>query len=295
MQKSILWDYITARETLLDASSLAAWEKELSAQLGVKPYAAPKEGPLGLISKLKRLLIARAFFVHLHTLPFIVICGPDGVGKTTLLQNILKIFACLPLNTAHFHHTDLAKAKETKAANDLVKEEDISFWRKLRRRYTPAIIKKIYGTFSGELKYALRINAEIYRNFYAGKLSLSDRYIYDRAVKMQMLPGKIKSAKIATSLNAYLMRRPYHVIVPTDTPAAIHARKQELTPDEITRYYADLKLAFKRCGLKQTDYIEVGGKTPEDLALEAAEIILERLSPLIFRYIGSFEKALKRS
>lgn len=265
--------------------------KDIQEMLGITPYAKPRPQTLSYLQKIKRMVLMRAFFIHMHTPSFIVISGPDGVGKTTLLTNILRLFETLPFNTAHFHHTGLGKAK-TKLVD---KEGDMSLGRRLRRRYTPKAIKVIYGSMSGELRYAMRINKEVMTNFYRGTLTFSDRYIYDRTVKMHMLPDKLWITKIATRINAYLMRNPTVMIIPTDSAEAIFKRKQELQPDEIIRYYDDLEGMVKRCSVSCVHEIGVAGKSPEELAVEATQDILQSLSPLIFRSIGMYERGLKRS
>ncbi|PCJ99936.1 MAG: hypothetical protein COA45_03745 [Zetaproteobacteria bacterium] len=283
------------RETLIknvQAARKGTASKDIQQQLGITPYAKPQTQTLSYLQKIKRMILMRAFFIHMHTPSFIVISGPDGVGKTTLLRNILRLFETLPFNTANFHHTGLGKAK-TKPVES--KEENMSLGRRLRRRYTPKAIKVIYGSISGELRYAMRINKEVMTNFYRGTLTFSDRYIYDRTVKMHMLPDKLWITKIATRINAYLMRNPTVMIVPTDSAKAIFKRKQELQPDEIIRYYDDLTGVMKRCSVPCMHEIGVAGKSPEELAVEATQYILHSLSPLIFRSIGMYERDLKRS
>ena len=265
--------------------------KDIQEQLGITPYAKPQPQPLSFLQKMKRKILVRAFFIHMHTPPFIVVSGPDGVGKTTLLTNILRLFATLPFKTETFHHTGLGKAK-TKIVE--TKEENMSLGRLLRRRYTPKAIKVIYGSITSEIRYAMRINKEVVNNFYSGTLTFSDRYIYDRAVKMKMLPDKLVVAKITTRINAVLMRNPTVMIIPIDDAEAIFKRKQELQPDEIVRYYGDLDCVVNARTLRCVHKIGVAGKSPEDLAIEATQEILQSLSPLIFRSIGMYERDLKR-
>lgn len=265
--------------------------KEVQERLEITPYAKKTETSPTFLQKCKRVFLERAFFVHYHSVPFIVISGPDGVGKTTLLNNILRLFETLPFQTNSFHHTGLTKDKN--ASPKIVREEEMSLGRRLRRRFTPASVKKIYGAVSGEVKYAITINKEILKGFYTGMLVFSDRYIYDRAIKMRMIPGKMSISKITTRINARLMRKPMAMIVPTDEPQAIFKRKQELTPDEIALYYTEMDKML--CGAPCVHKIGVAGKSPEELALEATQKILRSLEPMIFNLIGMYEKNLKRS
>lgn len=265
--------------------------REVQDRMGVTPYAKKSETPPSFLQKCKRAFLERAFFVHWHDAPFIVISGPDGVGKTTLLNNVQRLFETLPFQTNSFHHTGLTKEKN--AAPKVQREEDMSLARRLRRRFTPVLVKKIYGAVSGETKYAITINREVLKGFYTGTLVFSDRYIYDRAIKMRMLPGKMSVSKITTRINACLMRKPVTMIVPTDEPQAIFKRKQELQPDEIALYYIELDKMLS--GAPCVHKIGVAGKSPEDLALEATQKILLSLEPMIFNLIGMYEKNLKRS
>ena len=155
-------------------------------------------------------------------------------------------------------------------------------------------IKKIYGALSGEIQYAIKINKEVIKGFYSGTLVFSDRYIYDRAIKMRMHPDKMMISKVATRLNAYLMRNPAVMVIPTDDPMEIYKRKQELTPEEIERYYDEMDSLTKHCKSSSIHKIVVSGKTPEDLAKEATARIIKSLSPMIFHLVGTYEKELKR-
>ncbi len=269
--------------------------KEVQEKLGIIPYAKKEPVKLSKAQKIKREILLRGFFIHKHVMPFIVISGPDGVGKTTLLTNILKLFDNLPFKTDNFHHTGLGKAQQKKTDAAEIKEEDMSLARRLRRRYTPQFIKTIYGAIAGEIKYAMRINKKVVENFYSATLTFSDRYIYDRAVKMRMIKGKLVVSKITTRINAYLMRRPTVMIVPSDDPDAIFKRKQELQIDEIKHYYDELDNFIKKCSIPCVHKVDVAGKTPEELAEEATRKILKSLPrDLIFRAIGMYERELKR-
>lgn len=269
--------------------------KDVQRKLGITPYAKPKDIPLSKLQKIKRVILKHGFFIHMHAMPFIVISGPDGVGKTTLLTNILRLFDSLPLKTANFHHTGLGKNKSKKATqNQDIKEEEMSLIRRLRRRYTPVFIKKIYGAITGETRYAMQINTEIVKNFYSSTLTFSDRYIYDREIKMRMLPDKMRISKITTRINSYLMRKPSILIIPTDKPDAIFTRKQELQIDEIKTYYDELKNIIQNRKFPCIHYVDIAGKTPEDLGIETTKMILQSLSPVLFNAIGTYEKELKR-
>lgn len=266
--------------------------KEVQERLGITPYV--KKAPITRTKaqNIKRSILLYGFFIHKHVMPFIVISGPDGVGKTTLMSNILKLFDNLPFKTDNFHHTGLGKSQQKTVE---VKEENMSLARKLRRRYTPKFIKVIYGAVTAEIRYAMRINKKVVENFYSATLTFSDRYIYDRAVKMRMIEGKVLVTKITTRINAYLMRRPTVMIVPTDSPDAIYKRKQELNPDEIKHYYNELDNFINKCSIPCVHKVAVAGKTPEELAEEATREILRSLpKDLIFRAIGMYERELKR-
>ncbi|MGH1456348.1 MAG: hypothetical protein ACRBDI_06175 [Alphaproteobacteria bacterium] len=284
----------SARNVLIQnvqAARKGTASKDIQKELGVTPYAKKQETAPAFLQKVKRGFLMRAFFVHLHVMPFIVISGPDGVGKTTLLHNIMRLFASLPFKTFDFHHTGLTKEKVFTVE---MKEENMTLLRRLRRRYTPIFVKKLYGAISGEIKYALRINKEILSGFYSGTLVFSDRYIYDRAIKMRMTPDKMQISKITTRINAHLMRKPTVMIIPTDTSEAIYKRKQELQPAEIKRYYDELDHLTQWGDEPHVHKVEVEGKTPESLAIEATAKIIKSLSPLIFHAIGMYEKDLKR-
>lgn len=111
---------------------------------------------------------------------------------------------------------------------------------------------------------------------------------------MAMLPSKSRASKILTRINAKLMRKPTVIIIPTDNANAIYKRKQELQPDEINRYYNDLHNILENHDQSSIHKIAVANKSPEDLAIEATNKILQSLEPVIFQAISVYEKDLKR-
>jgi thymidylate kinase len=215
-----------ARKTLFtEVQAARKGNKDLQDKYGIQPYVEKLESSLSTVERLKRSMLERCFFIHKNRPLFVVISGPDGVGKTTLLTNMLKVFDGLPFLIKHFHHTGLAKgeAAQKPVTSD---ESQMSLARRLRRRFTPHVIKTLYGAVTGELNYAMRLNKEVVQNFYQGRFIFSDRYIYDRTVKMQMSPDKLRISKFLTWINAKLMRPPTIMIVPQDTPDAIYKRNK---------------------------------------------------------------------
>ena len=282
-----------------DISALSAepsspkWLSDFALQTDIKPYAIPKAIRESSFESIKQRILGKLFFIHRKRIAFIVISGPDGVGKTTLLNNINAIFRGFPILIDSFHHTTLVKSSTdmSKTPHHL-KIENLSFLRTMRRKFTPPIVKSIYSAIVSELSYATKINTRVNDNFQQGKLTFSDRYIYDRTIKMGMAKGKSKLSKHLTKLSTSLMRRPEITIIPIDKPSNILRRKKELTLIQIEQYYQQLNLFFPE---KQNNCLRIIIKdsSPEQLAISVSNQILSLLGEQVFKYIGKYESHMK--
>lgn len=266
--------------------------KNFAREFNIQPYSSGQMHPPNFMQRLKRKLLNNLYFFHFHTMPFIVISGPDGVGKSTLINNILLLFSSLPFQIESFHHTELTKRK-IEVAQEI--KHNLTMFRKFLRRFTPSRLKIIYGTITGETRYATVINKKFVEAFYNPALVISDRYIYDRTIKMKMLPKKSMVSKFIVQINSKLMRRPSIVIIPRDSEKNIFSRKQELNPSEITYYYSELDKILHDCKAPIVHNIDMKNREPKKLALATAKIILASLnSDFLFKLIGTYEKDLKK-
>ena len=89
-----------------------------------------------------RIMLEYLFFIHKSKPCFIVISGPDGVSKSTLIENLRKLLSFFPINIEYFHHTSYTKKviKEN-ADNFLIKKEKYILWKIFKKYFTRIFIK----------------------------------------------------------------------------------------------------------------------------------------------------------
>jgi thymidylate kinase len=279
------------------AADDTAWLDVLTNTLGVAPYHAQPPRPRRWRTRLSRFVFFRLLFFHHHRPPFLVVSGADGVGKSTLIRNVVDILSSYPLEVRHFHHTDLSKdpAWETRAVGDQgnadarpARSLGYRIARALWRSLVPPAAKLALTAIIGELRYARRLNLAVGRDFYAGRLTLSDRYVYDRAVKMNMLP-KPAVQKWAARANCRIMRPPRLTLVLTDEPVNIRARKQELSLEEIEQYQGDLLATCRRVGAPCYE-LPVDGRPAEALVAEVTTALLMAAGSDVVAAVGVWER-----
>ena len=62
----------------------------------------------------KKNIVNFFIFKQFYVNNIFTICGPDGVGKSTALMEIDKIFSIYPFNLKNFHHSDVGNKKKNK-------------------------------------------------------------------------------------------------------------------------------------------------------------------------------------
>lgn len=250
--------------------------------LGIASYREAAATQQTWRNRLSRRMLRDLFFIHHHDVALVCVSGPDGVGKSTLVGNILQKLSQYPLQTAAFHHTRLVKER---MATQSQRRRSLT-WR-LLRLVVPESLRQPFRTLLGEYGYARNLNREIADQHLAGQLTLTDRYAYDRCLKMR-LHRKSLLQRILAWATVLLMRRPRLLIVPVDTPPAIHARKTELSERQIAWYYDQMR-RIVRWRRIETLWLTLPN-TPQNLAMQATRAILLALGDDLFAMIGRYEK-----
>ncbi|MBZ0147307.1 MAG: hypothetical protein K8F62_07140 [Pseudorhodoplanes sp.] len=275
----------------------ADWAKALSERHAARKRdlatLASIARPKKLRVRLGRILFFRLPFIHRHRPLFFAVCGPDGVGKSTTIALMLDMLRGYPLDVRVLHHTTYAKEKERRmvdeqrAGNGPLRSLPYRIMRALWRGFVPNAIKRALGGIVAESKYARRLNAAIGEDFFAGRLTLMDRYVYDRWLKMRLLP-RPGFQHLALRILCRVMRPPCVTLALADDATKVFERKQELSPAQIADYTTALAALCRQVGAPYY-HLAIVGREPEAVAAEAVGVLLQYSGSELFDAIGRFE------
>jgi|TARA_Y100000031_G_scaffold148832_1_gene185714 hypothetical protein len=262
--------------------------------------------------KLLFLSFKYLYFLHLPKALFFTINGADGVGKSTAVEIVNKIFLNYPLPFNYFHNKRILLEKiienedkekcvttvhkkqnnkikilhDKKSNNEFNKIQIII--RKIgKHKYTPEILRNLWYLLNSwplinrEAKYAFTLNEYLADNYFSKHILLLDRYRYDKWVKNKI---RAESTNILTFVN-YLfckaLHSPRRVIILKDNPKKIYKRKQELTEIQIDKFQKEIITLCYKFKLK-TNVIEINSQTPKEIASKIAEIVITDLGEDLF-------------
>jgi len=265
-------------------------------------YAVGKTTPvISRISELKKKIARKYYIWHIKGPMLFTIHGPDGVGKTTVTQEISKILSEYPFAHDVFHHISGWKKKPVLTENiDSHNKSDsrdlaVPLWRKILRviyRNSPEFIQAIWLYSSNYIKYSSNLNRHILKRFYGHKIVVCDRYIYDLWAKEQVAPAYSKILFPLHYLFNRALRFPIRTFLINDDPTEIYKRKQELSVDQISQYQDSMDNIVQSLNVP-TLKILVSGRKPRDIAREMVTVILKDIDPEVFNLMR--EEAVKKS
>ena len=240
----------------------------------------------GLRRKIFRFMFEECFFIRrkVYTSHFFVISGADGVGKTTVGNEIIQLFKNFPLSVRFAHH--ISEWKRKHKVRTIVSKKP--FW----KRMIPYPIKYVKSVFLAELKYFREINKMLYESYCRGEILLLDRYIYDRIIKMKYFQKKTFIQKFIADTLSLFARYPAFTFFLSATPEIIYLRKQELTKENISFYQQAMRGFLKGRGVRFVE-INVDGKFPVNIAKEINKVLIKQLTPKLVFYAFSWEKLRK--
>lgn len=223
-----LEDFWPARtvELLKAAAENNAWDcvNDKLKSLAVEMHASsPQET---LLSRIRQCLgeIARRIRRIWHpTGLFVVFLGPDGAGKTTVIERVERELAPAFRKTSRFH---LRPRLGQKGSASVVVTEPHA---KPPRKFIPSLAKLVYLWIDYTVGYFM----EVYPRLIRSTLVLFDRYYHDLLVdpKRYRFGGPIWLAK----LTGLLIPKPDMWILLDAQPAILQARKKEVSVEETAR------------------------------------------------------------
>jgi len=264
-------------------------------KIGITKGGAKKRPYQSSLSKIKQKLSYKFYPLHTKGPVLFTLHGPDGVGKTTITNEISDILSRYPFEHEVFHHITgwKKKKKNTKTSKDessgtpVNSGKKISFFHQMLRiiyRYLPPLLRNVWLYSSNYTKYSSNLNRHILDNFYESKVMICDRYIYDLWAKEQISSNYSRFLHPLHYVYNRLLRLPKIAFVITDDPKEIYKRKQELTPLQIEKYQKIMGKIVKEVGVPTIE-IAVSGRKPDEIAREIVMELLHVTNSIIFNVI----------
>ena len=174
----------------------------------------------------------------------VAIIGPDGTGKTTLIEGIKEFVE--PIFTdfkyIHLRPTFVPATSQIKKKINSNHKSEIP---KPHANKEYSFIKDIFKTLIIYIDYLIgyQFNIKPYKrkNYFV----CSDRYFYDILVDPKRFRVK-KLSRITKSIFQYTLQKPDITILLQADPKTVFARKKDLTFEEITRQNSEYELLSKK-------------------------------------------------
>lgn len=159
----------------------------------------------------------------------IVLLGSDGVGKSTLLENLVvsadESFACVV--TQHLRPNAVLSSMKSNKSGTASKPHG-------QPAYSPlvSVAKLIYLVIDYNVGYLLNVRPQLARGF----LFIFDRYFYD--IVIDPLRFRYGGPMWLARLAMHLVPRPDICFILTAPPDIVLTRKQDLTYEELEKQYS---------------------------------------------------------
>lgn len=260
-----------------DFESVLKNSEELNRQL--KCFAKKKAFIKTIVRRIRFLWnrLDRAVFRYRKYTRAFAVLAPDGTGKTTFLEALIKELNYYyvsgendgKFHVYHFRPTVLPNlgAVGEKAG---VMEQDKD-WTNPHRNKPANPISSLIRIAYYTMDYIIGWQKCVRKDVHYDRFSIFDRYSYDFIV--DPLRTKLGLPKWVRKFFVRLTPQPKIVFVLKADPDIIYERKQELTKEEITRQlkvYSELADSHKRFKVISAE------QSPEAMAKEAFKIILEK-------------------
>lgn len=244
----------------------------------------------------KRIFIKRPFFTTYNVFDFVcekvsriifncnkynsffTVHAPDGTGKTTFIKSLAEklgyYYICNPQDLTNIYHFRPLFFPNLGAVGEKAKvmKQDKDFTNPHRARPAGKFSSFIRMTYYW-LDYVIGMPIILRKNAQFSRFTIFDRYIYDFLVDPRR--SRINLPYWLRKCFTKLVKQPKIVFV-LDAPAdVIYKRKQELTPEEISRQLVEYR---KLSSLGKRYYRLNASQKPEEIANDAIKIILDNFT-----------------
>lgn len=245
-----------------------------------------------IVNRLKKNIVKLLIFKQFYKKNVFVLCGPDGVGKSTTLEEIKNFFTFYPFEIKTFHHSFFGKEARKKKKVEVKKKKNI-FRALLSFVYgkLPSTIKELWVSFGHFLLYSLNLNNYILKNHYKNNLIFLDRYIYDLWSKDLVSKHKLSSKFVINFVYYFFCKiiyKPKLIFILNDKSKNIFKRKKELSIDQLDSFNNILIKKISKLNLSYK-VINVTNKSPEVIAKYAVKHTLLNLGEDLFLVLKSLE------
>lgn len=285
IQASYLAEVDTILSTILNKpnASINYWESARGRTLMLLGLLASfRRNPLLQIKRLSLFLIWNLKHRFSRRGLLISISGPDGSGKTTVIQKVIDILGAVnPPLLYHFRPKLLPNLGEIGKKVKVISSVDQRFDEPHRSQpngFVKSSIRLTYYIFDYIFGYFLKILPLLYKK----NIVIFDRYFTDMIVDGE------RSSIYLNFKYIFMLRRivpscNYNFLIKVD-PEIILSRKQELTHQAIERIYSRLEYVADR---DESYYWIENNSEPEDAVIRIISVLLENQHRIYFQKLIS--------
>jgi thymidylate kinase len=271
-QEALEFDQIGIEQTLMrltPGGGLQYWDNSNKWSLRFRAFLSIlRQRPLRAIGRMAEFLFRYGMDLFCRRGLMISFSGPDGCGKTTVLELLCGRLGVNPPILFHFRPALLPNLGEVGAKAGLLAEVDRNFDQPHRAKpkgKLNSLIRLAYYSADYILGYVVKILPIRQRKH----IVVFDRYFTDIIVDGER-SSIFLNYKFLTFLRRFIPRCQYNFLFKVD-PETILSRKRELTKHDIERIYTRLEYLAKRD--RRYFYIDNNG-TPEQAVKQIIDILL---------------------